>query len=225
MPRRPRAGSGGLIFHVMNRAARRLPLFTTSADYGLFHGVLSDALREVPIRLLSYCVMPNHWHLVVWPEADPQLSKFMHRLTSIHAQRWHGSRGTTGTGAVYQGRFKGVPVQGDRHLLTAIRYVEQNPLRAALVKRPQDWRWSSACPHRPGGVALSEWPISRPPDWPSLLEGMEPEHITRPIRESLAKGLPYGDQPFVERTAGILKLAGRLQGRGRPTRAVGACHL
>jgi putative transposase len=208
-----------LIFHVMNRAARRLPLFTTSADYRLFQAVLREVQDDVPLRLLSYCVMPNHWHLVVWPEADHQLSRFMHRLTYIHAQRWHHAHATTGTGAVYQGRFKAVAVQCDRHLLTAIRYVEQNPLRAGLVTRPQDWRWSSAAPFRAGGVTLAEWPITRPADWVTLLEGTAAEQVIRPVRESLAKGVPYGDRAFVERTSVTLKLEGRLRGRGRPSGA------
>ena len=86
MPRRPRHATGGLVYHVMNRGARRLPLFETDEDYRLFLIALRDAQARVPLRLLSYVVMPNHWHLVVWPEHDDQLSRFMAWATGTHCR-------------------------------------------------------------------------------------------------------------------------------------------
>src|SRR4051812_38589637 len=99
MPRRPRVGMGGIIFHVLNRGVKRLPLFDNNFDYSAFEQLLFDAKRNFPVRLFAYCVMPNHWHLIVEPTADDSLSRFMHWLTVTHAQRWHACRATSGTGA------------------------------------------------------------------------------------------------------------------------------
>ena len=79
--------------------------------------------------------MPNHWHFVLWPQGDGDLSEFMRWLTVTHTQRWHAAHHTAGTGPLYQGRFKSFPIQADDHLLTVLRYVERNALRANLVER------------------------------------------------------------------------------------------
>jgi putative transposase len=94
--------------------------------------------------ILAYCVMPNHFHFVLGPTLSPILSTFMHKLTMTHSKRWQAFRGTTGTGPVYQGRFKALFLGDARHFATVCRYVEQNPVRAGLVSRPEDWPWSSA---------------------------------------------------------------------------------
>ena len=101
------------------------------------------ALEKHPIRLLAFCLMPNHWHMVLWPEQDDQLTAFLRWLTHTHTQRWHAHHHTAGTGHLYQGRFKSFPIEQDDHLLTVLRYAERNPLRAGLVSRAERWRWSS----------------------------------------------------------------------------------
>ena len=126
-----------------------------------------QALQRVPVLLLAYCAMPNHWHLIVWADKVSDLSRFMHWLTMTHAQRWHAQHGTAGTGPVYQGRFKGVPIESDAHLLTACRYVERNAFSGGLVARAEEWRWSSAwrrCNHREDEL-LHAWPIPVPSNW------------------------------------------------------------
>ena len=142
MPRRARAIEGGLAYHVLNRANARLPLFKKPADYSAFEQVLEEAFEREPLRILGYCLMPNHWHLVVWPTAgaDNQVSEFMRWLTVTHTQRWHAHRHSAGTGHLYQGRFKSFPIQGDEHLYTVLRYVERNPVRANLVAQAELWR-------------------------------------------------------------------------------------
>jgi REP-associated tyrosine transposase len=167
MPRRPRGFTGNLPYHVMNRAVRRAALFETAGDYEAFEIVLRQALQRVPVRLVAYCAMPNHWHLIVWPAEDGQLQRFMHWLTTTHAQRWHAWHGTSGTGPVYQGRYKAVGIESDAHVLTACRYVERNPIRAGLVTRAEDWRWSSLwrrCNRCADGF-LNDWPVPLPSDW------------------------------------------------------------
>src|SRR3989442_8959181 len=138
-PLRPAAAN--LIFHVLNRANGRLRLFDDEEDYAAFERVLTQACERVPMRLLAYCVMPNHWHLVLWPRGEGDLSRFMSWLTLTHTQRWHAFHQSVGTGHLYQGRFKSFVVQADDHLLTVCRYVERNALRAKLVERAEDWRW------------------------------------------------------------------------------------
>jgi putative transposase len=117
MPRRPRLTTGGLAYHVLNRRAGRLPLFEKSADYAAFEKILQEAVARTRIRIATYCLMPNHWHLLLWPRQDGELSDVLRWITVTHSQRWHAHRHTAGTGPVYQGRFKSFPVQTDEHFL------------------------------------------------------------------------------------------------------------
>src|SRR5437763_17168216 len=139
MGRPRRAAEGGYVYHVLNRANARMTIFEDAADYEAFEKVLLQAVERTKIRLLAYCVMPNHWHLIVWPRQDGELSRFVGWLTLTHTQRWHAHRHSQGSGHVYQGRFKSFPVQGGEHFLAACRYVERNALRANLVERADDW--------------------------------------------------------------------------------------
>ncbi len=218
MPRRTRIASGGLVFHVMNRAVRRGLLFTDRDDYAAFEHTLFEALHRVPLRLLAYCAMPNHWHLVLWPDEDHHLSAFMHWLTTTHAQRWHRYYGTGGTGALYQGRFKSVPIQTDKHLFWACRYVERNPLRAGLVERAEHWRWSSLwrmtnnCDEQFAGT----WPILRPRDWTDYVNRPQTEAEIEALRSGIRWGVPVGDEDWQLETAARLKLPPQPPTIGRP---------
>ena len=120
-----------------------MPIFTKDHDFIAFETVLAEAVARTGTRLLSYCLMRNHWQLVVWPQEDNELSRFVDWLTLTHTQRWHAHRRSTGSDHLYQGRFKSFPVQDDDHFLTLCRYVERYALRVKLVKRAEDWRWSS----------------------------------------------------------------------------------
>jgi putative transposase len=132
------------VYHVLNRANTRLPIFDKPGDYEAFERVLVEGVQRYDMRRLAFCLMPNHWHLLVWPKADGDLSRFMAWITLTHTQRWHAQRGSAGTGHVYQGRFKSFPVQEDDHFYTVGRYVERNAKRAQLAKRAEAWRWGSA---------------------------------------------------------------------------------
>jgi REP element-mobilizing transposase RayT len=125
------------VYHVLNRANGRLRLFKKEGDFLAFERVLLLAHRRVPIRILDWCVMSNHWHLVLWPKRDGELTAFMRWLTLTHAQRWKHSHAAVGHGHLYQGRFKSFPIEQDEHLLTVLRYVERNPVRAGLVRRAE----------------------------------------------------------------------------------------
>ena len=128
MPRRLRFASGGYVYHVLNRAVGRNRIFAKTRDYEAFEEVLTEAKRRMPMRILAWSVMPTHWHLVLWPRGDGDLSEFMRWLTVTHTQRWHAAHNTAGTGPLYQGRFKSFPIEEDEHLLAVLRYVERNAL-------------------------------------------------------------------------------------------------
>jgi putative transposase len=118
-------------------------MFRKEADFEAFERVMVEAHHRQPIRILSYCVLSNHWHFVVWPEKDGQVTHFFRRLAQTHAVRWRDSHRTAGYGHRYQGRFKSSPVQNDDHLLSLLRYVDRNPLSAGVVEKAQLWRWCS----------------------------------------------------------------------------------
>lgn len=120
MPRRPQF-CGEFIYHVMNRAAKRTRLFRQTADYITAEKLLLEAKTALDIRILSYCIMPNHWHLIVWPVSGSQLSQFMRRFTGRHAQHWQAHYSTAGSGAVYQGRYKAIPVQTGNYFYNVCR--------------------------------------------------------------------------------------------------------
>ncbi len=133
MPRRPRIATGGDVYHALNRAVGRSTIFEKVDDYAAFEAVLEEAREQVDRRLLAFSLMPNHWHLMLWPRADGDLSDYMGWLTNTHTRRWHLAHGTVGTGPLYQGRFKSFPIQEDEHFFTVCRYAERNALRANLV--------------------------------------------------------------------------------------------
>jgi putative transposase len=221
MPRQPRSAPGGYVYHALNRAVARLPLFEKDGDFAAFERVLVEAHQKHPIRLLAYCLMPNHWHLVLWPAADAELTAFLRWLTHTHTQRWHAHHHTAGTGHLYQGRFKAFPIQEDDHLYRVLRYVERNPLRAGLVRRAEDWRWSSLA-HRHGAAGdrlkalLHPWPGPLPSDWEQRVNQPETEAELEAVRRSVWRGQPYGSQPWQERVAKTLKLEYTFRKPGRP---------
>ncbi len=141
MPRTARAAPGGYVYHVLNRGVGRMRLFEKARDYEAFEEVVAETLAKIPLRVCGFCVMPNHWHFVAWPETDDQLALFFQRLTVTHVTRWARAKRRVGYGHVYQGRFKSFPIEADEHFYQVQRYVERNPLRADLVRRAVDWRW------------------------------------------------------------------------------------
>ena len=220
MPRRPRQATGGYVFHVLNRAAARRTLFETDGDYMAFLNVLDEAQSHVAMRLLSYCIMPNHWHLVLWPREDGDLSDYMKWLTTTHAQRWHKWHESSGAGALYQGRFKSFPVQHDEHFFQVCRYVERNALRANLVSRAELWRWSSLWQRiqERADVNLSPWPIAAGSRWLDYVNQVETEGELAALRKSISHGLPFGDSEWAERTGAALGIEATIRPSGRPRR-------
>src|SRR5207237_9138119 len=114
------------------------------AAYDAFLRVLLHAIQRHPIRILAFCLMPTHWHFVVWPQKDGELTAFFRWLAHTHAVRWRTAHHTVGYGHLYQDRFKSFPVQSEGESIRAVcRYVERNALTARMVRRAENWRYGS----------------------------------------------------------------------------------
>ena len=220
MPRRPRLAAGDLAYHVLNRRVGRLPLFEKPADYATFEKILAEAHAQTRIRIAAYCLMPNHWHLLLWPRHDGELSEILRWITVTHTQRWHVHHDTAGTGPVYQGRFKSFPIQSDEHFLAVARYVERNALRAKLVKQAENWRWSSLWRRDQEDAKLaawlSAWPVERPRDWISRINRPDIALELESLRLSVQRGRPFGEEAWVRRMAKRFGMESTLRPRGRP---------
>jgi len=220
MGRPHRAAEGGYVYHVLNRANARMRIFDDEEDYVAFEQVLEEAVERTGTRLLAYCVMPNHWHLVVWPRKDGELSQFVGWLSLTHTQRWHAHRQSAGSGHVYQGRFKSFPIQDNDHFHTVARYVERNPLRAKLVRQAGEWRWGSLYRWLHGSAdekrLLSTWPVPRKAKWAEHVAAPHTEAELNALRQSVERGTPFGDQTWLDKTAHRLGLESTTRPRGRP---------
>ena len=220
MSRVARYAPGGVIYHVLNRANGRLRLFKEEGDFLAFERVLIETSQRCPMRILDWCCMPTHWHFVLWPERDGQLSTFMRWLTLTHAQRWKHAHNWVGLGHLYQDRFKSLPVQDDHHLLVMLRYIERNPVRAGLVERAQDWRWGSCFVRHSRSSELrsllSPWPIDPGSNWLARVNAPQTPAEEEAIREHIVRNRPFGSQEWVKRTARSLNLEQTLRPRGRP---------
>jgi putative transposase len=204
----------------LNRGNDGQTLFSDPADYLAFVQVVRETLLIHALRILAYCLMPNHWHFAVWPEEDDQLSQFMHQLTTTHVRRWHGYRDSDGLGHVYQGPFKSFPVQDDGHFYTLCRYVERNAVRAGIVRGAEDWTWGSVWarshPSDVRAIPLSPWPLPRPDQWLAYVNQPLTAGELQDVRTCVERGRPFGSDQWVQDTARSLDLEYTLQARGRP---------
>ena len=197
-----------------------MQLFETAADYQAFEQVLRETRDDSPMRICAYSLMPSHWHLLLWPQHDDDLATFMQRLTITHVRPWQLHRGYAGLGHVYQGRYKSFPVESDEHFAVVARYVERNPLRANLVLRADEWRWSSLwrrC-HGPAEdrALLAAWPIDMPANWLELVNQTPDEHELKSLRQSVQRGRPFGRLEWQKEIARRLGLESAYRPRGRP---------
>ena len=221
MPRKLRFSPGGIVYHVMNRTWGGIELFEDAADYEAFEGVLAEAAeREPTMRICAYCLMPDHFHLVLWPKRNGQLSRFMQWLSVTHVQRWHAHHRTSGRGHLYQSRFRSFPVQQDEHFLSVCRYVERNGLRAKRVRKAENWRWSSLWVREnaagPMEGMLADWPVRMPRNWVARVNRPEDEMELLALRTSRERGRPYGEADWTAATAVRLGIESSLRPVGRP---------
>ena len=220
MPRSKRADEAGAIYHALNRANARGTIFHKDGDYEAFERILAEGLQRYAVELLAYQLLPNHWHMVLKPTRDGQMSQLLRWVTGTHTMRYHAHYHTSGEGHVYQGRFKSFPVQDDDHFHVVCRYVERNAFRAGLVARAEDWRWGSLWrwvqKTELALKLLSPWPVARLPNWVARVNEPLFEQELDVVRRCLRRGSPLGDARWAKTTARRLGLESTLRPRGRP---------
>ncbi|HEY8550602.1 MAG TPA: transposase [Vicinamibacterales bacterium] len=167
MPRTARPPTEGVIQHVVNRGNYRRVLFPDDSHYQWFVTLLQIARSRFPVRLLAYCLMPNHFHLVLWPLERRALAAYMHWVTTSHVRRHHRVQDEDGLGHLYQDRYRNVAIGTEIQLLVLLKYVESNPVRAGLVSRAENWPWSSLGHYigNPSCCPIDESPVPRLPNW------------------------------------------------------------
>ncbi len=220
MGRPQRTDVGGYVYHVLNRANARMTIFNSDKEYHDFEQILFDAVERFKMRLISYNIMPNHFHFVLYPETEGEIKKFMHWLTLTHTQRWHVKNKTTGGGHLYQGRYKSFLVEADAHLWTLLAYVERNPLRAKLVKSLKDWKWSSYYKRSFGTPEQKKLLATKSITWPrnyeKTLTCSEDTEELKMIRNSIKRGKPYGGNSWTGKVMKEFGLEITERRRGRP---------
>jgi putative transposase len=216
MARIKRCLAEGLTYHVINRGNGKQRVFHKNKDYNAFFRLMKEAKKRYPLNIYAYCLMPNHFHLVLMPDQPHHLSKWMHWLMTIHARRYHYFYNTSGH--IWQSRFKSFIIQNDEHLITVLRYVEANPVRGKLALSSKDWLWSS---HRErigkeSGKILDALPIKLPSNWNEYVDKQLTCANLENLRQSVNRQAPFGDIEWQKKTSHQLGLEQTLKPRGRP---------
>lgn len=220
MPRIARGLADGAVYHALNRGNGRQEVFHGSQDYEAFSDLMKEAKGRYSLKIYAYCLMPNHFHMVLRPTYGEELSRWMQWLMTSHVRRYHRQYKTSGH--VWQGRFKSFIIQEDSHLLTALRYVEGNPLRAGMVSSAKDWLWSSHRERigRSPRLLIDEVPLELPHDWGRYVDEPLGERELERLRQSVNRQSPYGGSRWQLRVSRELGLESTLRPRGRPRRMV-----
>lgn len=218
MSRVKRITLGGYAYHVLNRSNGKLRIFRKNGDFLAFEKILSEGIQKFEMRLCGYSIMSNHWHLLLWPAEDGQLSAFMHWITMTHTQRYHASHPTASIGHLYQGRFKSFPIQEDCHYLTVMRYIEANPVHAGIVSNAGQWPWSSFAVRyaTKSEFELSDGPVELPNNWEHLVNKAEQTRQIELLEKSIKRGSPFGEPIWRKKTATKMGLESTMKPRGRP---------
>lgn len=216
MPRVARGLVDGFIYHIINRGNGGQKIFHNNKDYGAFIRLILEAKTKYIIDILAYCLMPNHFHMLLLPAKAKDLSKWMQWLMTSHVRRYH--RHYSGSGHIWQGRFKSFIVQNDEHLLTVLRYIEGNPVRAGLVNSAKIWKWSSHLEsskqkHR---ILTSAPPIELPRDWTSYVDMPLTDKELGCLRKSVNRQTPLGKSEWVVEVCKQFGLESTINPVGRP---------
>ena len=224
MARTARLAVPGYPHHLIQRGNNRQPVFLDEEDRGRYLAMLRDVLREQGVALHAYVLMDNHVHLLATPGEGRALSRLMQRLGTWYAG-WFNHRHAR-TGALWEGRFRSSLLETDAYLLVCMRYIENNPVRAGMVERAEDFRWSSARHHVGRAIdplvsdhslywSLGNTPFEREAAYRSFLAEGLPEEAGL-LSRSFLSSRALGSSVFLERMsegAGRTLLPGK---RGRP---------
>jgi putative transposase len=225
MPRQPRPIADGLLYHGLNRGNNRATVFEGPADFQAFLRALGQTQLRYHFRLYGYCLMSNHFHLLLAPGPGQSISRILQSLTVAHTWRYHKGHGTSGH--VWQGRSKSPVIEDDDHALTVLRYMEGNPLSARMVRDLAAYPWSSYAVHGLGKAdplltPLPAWERlgrderSRQAYWRDWVHTPLAERELTAVRKAIVSGQPYGSPSWVEAMATALGLNLARRPRGRP---------
>jgi putative transposase len=205
----------GYPHHITQRGVRRQTTFFDELDYKRYLHIARSLLGDASLEIWTYCLMPNHIHAVVVPRERSSLAAYFGLLHKKYAELTNLRYDWAGH--LWQNRFYST-VMDERHTLTALRYVERNPVRSGLVRNPEDWPWSSAR----GNLGLRDDPLLRGypahrlvPNWPEYLSCAETDANLRSLRKTTGTGRPTGDDAFIDR---LEALSGRQIRRRRAGR-------
>ena len=223
MPRTARAVEADGYYHVLNRGNGRCDLFHKPADFDAFVRVLAVGLERYPVELLAWCLMSNHWHVVVEVSQVEKLSQWVHGICNRHVRLFHRGRRDLGGGHIYQGRYKAFRIEDESYLQQVLRYVEANPVRAGLVQRGRDWPWSSLSQDeiKRGLVAmvrprLQMW--RRDESWEKAVDLPQVSAALEALRQSVLRGTPYGSPDWVRHLISQHGMETTQRPRGRPAK-------
>ena len=214
MPRIPRGETQGGIYHVINRGNMQMQVFDDENDYEYFLALLNKGLKRENIELHAYCLMPNHFHLLLVPQSENSLSQFMQWIMTSHVRYYHKKNKTSGH--VWQGRFKSFIVEKDSYYLTLLRYIESNASRANLSKTAQDWRYGSLAERVFKNRKLLHRPYAELDDWMEYVNTPIHQKEIDKIRNSVNRQAPLGNENWVIKTAKKYGLLSTLKAKGRP---------
>lgn len=218
MSRHRRVSPDGFVQHVINRGDHREAIFHKPADFRAFLAIVAEVAYQIPMRILAYCIMRNHFHLLLWPHAGTDLPVFMQRLMNTHITRYLRHYRPASPGHIYQGRYKNPLVETDASIVTVAKYIESNALSAGMVKRAEHYRWSSASPERAdaGRPVLADWPVSKPADWLNFLNTPTPADDIKRLQRSVRRGSPFGSDAWTLATIKKFGLEHTVRSTGRP---------
>ena len=216
MPRVSRRLVNDFTYHVLNRGNGKKRVFYKYQDFLSFIELVKEAKKRLPINVFAYCLMPNHFHFVLKSSQASNLSRWIHWLLTVHSRRYHHYYKTCGH--IWQGRFKSFMIQNDEHLITVLRYVEGNAVRAGLVFSAKDWPWSS---HKQRISEETEkiidiLPVELPSDWTNYVDKPLTSKELLGLRQSVNHQFPYGDIKWKKKIRQRLGLAYTFKPRGRP---------
>jgi len=217
MPRIARVVVPNYPHHVTQRGTNKTNIFIDDDDRGYFLQCLKESAVKTKTKIWVYCLMDNHFHLLLVPEKEQGLGKCLHGVTFKYAQYFNQKYGRSGR--LWQNRYFSCIVDKNEYLWVAARYIERNPVRAKIVKSAEDWKWSSTMFHINGGgrefPGIHDWlDESERIEYRRFIKGEEGE-IER-IRKTTSTGRPLGGMKFVEGLEGLIGKVLKLQKSGRP---------
>jgi putative transposase len=221
MPRIARIVGAGYPHHIVERGNNRERVFANPIDYKKYLSFLSKYSEEREAAVLAYCLMPNHIHLLVRPSGEETLAKMMQGVTLCYSKYFNGENGRTGR--LWECRYYSTVVDGDSYLWTVSKYIENNPVRAGIVKKPEDYLYSSAKAH----ILQEKDPILKEPlfdkseldEYRRFVKLDEDKKILEEIRKQTRSGKPLGDGGFLETLSETIGCSLSFRPKGRPRKS------